>query len=198
MRLVGLQAGGQVYGGDGHERAVDGGDKAGVELCQRAVSADAKEGVYQHAARGRGEGGEVGRRQQAFEAGGIGIVIRAAGAVLRAVHLHAVAAHKELARDDEAIATVVTRPGDYRPVVVVRIQLQQFSGAAAGGARHQLQRADVLPFAGEAVERADVVGVRQRQLFRKIHRVSRRAGRQAARILAGRRRRGSTVPARGL
>ena len=198
MRLLGLQAGGQVDGDDGYGRAVDGGDEAGVGFCQRAVGADAKERVYQHAARGRGEGGEVGRRQQAFKASGIGIVIRAAGAVMRAVHLHRIATHKELAGDDEAIATVVTRPGDYRPVMVVRIQLQQFSGAAAGGARHQLQRADALTFAGEAVERADVVGVRQRQLFRKIHRVSRRAGRQAARILAGRRRHGSTVPARGL
>ena len=100
VRLRGLQAGGQVNGDDGYGRAVDGGDEAGVGFGQRAVGADAKEGVYQHAARGRGEGGEVVRRQQAFEAGGIGVVVGAAGAVLRAVHLHAVAAHKELARDD--------------------------------------------------------------------------------------------------
>ena len=198
MRLLGLQAGGQVDGDDGYGRAVDGGDEAGVGFCQRAVGADAKERVNEDAAGRRGKGGEVSSRQQALQAGGVGVVVGAAGAVLRAVHLHRIATHKELAGDDEAIATVVTRPGDYRPVMVVRIQLQQFSGAAAGGARHQLQRADALTFAGEAVERADVVGAGKRQLFREMHRVSRRAGRRAARIRAGRRRRGSTVLARGL
>ena len=100
MRLLGLQAGRQVDGDDGDGRAVDGDDEAGVGFGQRAVGADAKEGVNQHATRGRGKGGEVSSRQQAFEAGGIGVVVGAAGAVLRAVHLHAVAAHKELARDD--------------------------------------------------------------------------------------------------
>ena len=138
VRLRGLQAGGQVNGDDGYGRAVDGGDEAGVGFGQRAVGADAKERVYQHATRGRGKGGEVGRRQQAFKASGIGIVIRAAGAVMRAVHLHRIATHKELAGDDEAIATVVTRPGDYRPVVVVRVKLQQFGGATRGSALHQL------------------------------------------------------------
>ena len=137
-RLFGLQPGRQVDGDNGYGRAVDGGGEAGVGFCQRAVGADAKERVYQHAARGRGEGGEVGRRQQAFEAGGIGVVVGAAGAVLRAVHLHAVAAHKELARDDEAVAAVVTRPGDHGPVVVVRVKLQQFGGATRGSALHQL------------------------------------------------------------
>ena len=63
VRTVGLQAGGQVNGDDGDGGVVDGGDEAGVGLVQRAVGADAKEGVNQHAARGWGEGGEVGSRQ---------------------------------------------------------------------------------------------------------------------------------------
>ena len=138
VRTVGLQAGGQVNGDDGDGGAVDGGDEAGVGLVQRAVGADAKEGVYQHAARGRGEGGEVGGRQQPFETDGVGVVVGATGAVPRAIDVYAVATHEQLARDDEAVAAVVTRACDYRPVVVIRVEFQQFGGAARRGALHQL------------------------------------------------------------
>ena len=138
MRLLGLQAGGQVDGDDGYGRAVDGGDEAGVGFCQRAVGADAKERVNEDAAGRRGKGGEVSSRQQAFEAGGVGVVVSAAGAAMRAVRLHRIATHKELAGDDEAVAAVVAGPGDHGPVVVVRVKLQQFGGATRGSALHQL------------------------------------------------------------
>ena len=138
VRLRGLQTGGQVNGDDGDGRAVDGGNEAGVGFGQRAVGADAEEGVNQYATRGRGESGEVGGQQQAFEAGSVGIVVGAAGAIMRAVHLHRVAAHKKLAGDDEAVAAVVARPGEHGPVVVVRVDFQQLGGAARGGALHQL------------------------------------------------------------